>query len=341
MTKRKMKYNVRKVLILIIFLIAVAGIVLFLLAREDLYEMLDALRGANYGFVILAIAMYTFSTLFWSARWRVALSAIGQKVGLRDLYLVVYGSIFINNVTPLTRTGGDPIGRTYLLQKSKGVPYASSFASVVSEYILDAPVFFSFLALGLLMYLGASSFWPLLAVIGIWMAAVFLLVPVTRSILRKRIAAGRISGTIVRVLRVFRRRVNKVRIARGVEKLYGGTHIVISRWRTALSMVTFSVLLWTFDMLRVFFVFQALGYQAPLTMLLLSSTLPTIAGWIPFLPGGIGVVDVTFVWIFMLFGFPLYVATAATLIERAISYVFSTIVGAGALSYLGIRVWSR
>jgi hypothetical protein len=336
-----MKYNVRKVLVLIIFLIVVVGIALFLLAREDLYGMLDALRGANYGFVILAIFMYTFSTIFWSARWRTALYALGQKVRLRDLYLVVYGSIFINNVTPLTRTGGDPIGRTYLLQKSKRVPYASGFASVVSEYILDAPVFLSFLALGLLMYLGVSSIWPVLAVIGIWMAAVFLLVPVFRSILRKRIAAGRISGIIVRVLRVFRRRVSKAKISKGVEKLYGGTHIVISRWRTALCMITFSILLWTFDMLRVFFVFQALGYQAPLTMLLLASTLPTIAGFVPLLPGGIGLVDATFVSVFMLFGFEPHVALAATLIERAISYVFSTFVGAGALSYLGIRVWSR
>jgi len=72
---------------------------------------------------------------------------------------------------------------------------------------------------------------------------------------------------------------------------------------------------------------------------MLASTLPSIAGWVPLLPGGLGLVDATFVSVFTLFGFPLSIAIAATLIERAISYVFSTIVGAGALSYLGIKVW--
>jgi len=191
------------------------------------------------------------------------------------------------------------------------------------------------------MYLGAASIWPVIAVIGIWIVAVFLLVQMSRSILRKKVAAGRISGVITRILKAFRRHVNKAKIARGVKKLYGRADIIISRWRTALCMITFSVILWTFDMLRIFFVFQALGYQAPFTMLLLSSTLPTIAGFVPLLPGGLGVVDATFVSVFMLFGFELPVAIAATLIERAISYAFSTLVGAGALSYLGIRVWSR
>lgn len=341
MTKQKVRYNLRRVLILVLFLIVIVGIALFLLAREDLYGMISVLRNANYGFVILAILMYTFSTVFWSARWHTALSAIGQNIKLRDLYLIIYGGIFINNITPLLRTGSDPVGRTYLLQKTKGVPYSSGFASVVSEYILDAPVFLSFLALGLLMYFGATSFWPVLVVVGIWVTTVVLLVPVFSSILRKRMAAGRISGIIVRVLRSLRRHVSRARIVGSVENFYRRARIVISRWRTALCMVTFSVILLTFDMLRIFFVFQALGRDVPLTMLLLSSTLPTIAALVPFLPGGLGLVDATFVSIFMRFGIPLHLAIAATLIERAISYVLSTFIGAGVLSYLGIQVWSR
>jgi len=341
MAKKKVKYNLRRIIFLLLFLIIVVGIAFFILARADLYRMLDALRHANYGFLILAICMYTFSTLFWSAKWRIALSAVGQSVKLRDLYLIVYGSIFINNVTPLTRAGGDPVGRAYLLQKTKGVPYAPGFATILSEYVLSIPVFFSFLVLGLLIYLGVASIWSVLAVIGIWVVAVILSVPVFSRILRKRVAASRISGLIARTLRALRRRVNKTKITKGVERFYGGAHIVISQWRTAICIVIFSAILWTFDMLRIYFIFQALGYQAPLAMLLLASTLPTIAGLIPLLPGGLLLVDGTFISIFMLFGFNFGIASAATLIERSISFVFSTFVGAGALSYLGIRVWSR
>ena len=74
---------------------------------------------------------------------------------------------------------------------------------------------------------------------------------------------------------------------------------------------------------------------------MLAMTLPSIAGLVPFLPGGLGTVDATMVSVFLLFGVPLEIAISATLIERAISLVLSTLVGACALSYLGIKVWAR
>lgn len=340
MVRQRMRLNLRKVFVVISFLVIVGAITLVLLAREDLHEMLRALLNADYKFVLLALSAYTLSTILWSARWHTALSAIGHRVGLRDLYLVIYGSIFINNVTPLTRGGGDPIGRAYLLRKVKGVPYSHSLATITSEYILDVPVFLSFLALGLLAYLGMASFLPAFIVVGIWITAAILLIPLFSRVFGKRVAANRIINILIRVLKSLRRRASRVGITRNIESFYKGTHIVINRWKNALLIITFSAILGAFDMLRLFFIFKALGYDAPLVMLLLASTLPTIAGLVPLLPGGLGVVDATFISIFRLF-FPLNIAIAATLIERAISYVFSTLVGAGVLSYLGIRVWAR
>jgi uncharacterized protein (TIRG00374 family) len=78
-------------------------------------------------------------------------------------------------------------------------------------------------------------------------------------------------------------------------------------------------------------------------MLLLAVTIPWMAGLIPLLPAGIGTVDAAALLIFAQFMPPGFysIAVAAWLVERAISFLFATTIGAVALSYLGIRVWTR
>ncbi|RLG56762.1 MAG: hypothetical protein DRN83_03355 [Hadesarchaea archaeon] len=78
-------------------------------------------------------------------------------------------------------------------------------------------------------------------------------------------------------------------------------------------------------------------------MLLLAATIPPFVGLIPLLPGGLGTVDTAFFFIYtgLGFGVPPEIALSAILIDRAITYVFGTLVGGSALSYLGIRIWTK
>lgn len=338
MTKKRIIPHVKKVLFLVLFLICVGVVVLALLSHEDLYGMLRALRDANYGFVLLALLTYVFSTVLWSIRWHVSLLAVGYVARLRDLCLVIYGSIFINNITPMMRAGGDPFGRAYLLRKVRGVPYSFSLATIMGEHALEVPVFFSFLVLGLLKYFKAPLLLITLVLMGIWVITAIT----TLFFLRffgKKMAIKWVGRMATRVLKLFRGGRGKT-VVKGIEGFYEGAYRIIRRWKNALLIIALSAALWIFDMLRLFLIFKALGHSAPLTMLLLASTFPIIAGLVPLLPGGLGLVDAAFISIFRLF-FPLDIAIAATVIERAISFVFSTFAGAGALSYLGIRLWSK
>lgn len=342
---RTKRFTTRRTLLFALFVVVVVAIAALLFAREDLYAMFQALGRANPILLILAFGVYLFGVAFWAGRWNVTLSRIGHQVGLRNLYVVILGGIFINNVTPFTYSGGDPVARAYLLNKTQRISYSSGFATILGEFILDFPVFLSFVMIGLLLSIEWTPIWSALVIMMFWAAIIIGWSLLFWHVLRGKMAAARIGGLVARIMGFFRRPANKTRITRGIKKFYAEAEGIISSRKVAFYVVAFSAILWIFGIARLFVIFKALeyGYTPPLAMLVLATTLPWMAGLIPLLPAGIGTVDVAMILIFMKFMPPqLYpVAAAAWAVERAISFVFGTAVGAGALSYLGIRVWAK
>lgn len=70
-------------------------------------KMILALLSADVKFILLAFVGQLVFILFWAKRWEVSLSAMGSvKNSLKDLYLILFSSKFINNVTPFSYSGG-------------------------------------------------------------------------------------------------------------------------------------------------------------------------------------------------------------------------------------------
>jgi hypothetical protein len=321
--------------------ILVAAFALFLLARENLYGILHALQGANYLLVLAALAIYVGSTIVWTLRWRVTLSAAGHKVRIRDLFLTIYAGIFINNVTPFTYSGGDPIGRSYLLSKTQKVPFASSFATIITEFVLDVPVYFSFITFGVTMSLGLAPFWAVFLSLIILVLLAITLLSIFSHATRNKFASNRVGGFVARLIKRIRKGTKTRRITGGISRFYTDAQTIVSRRIIVVTVILFSVTLWTISVLRLFIIFRALGYAPSISMITLAATVPWVVGLLPLLPGGLGTVDAALVSVFLIFGVPFEIALSAALIERAISFVFSTIAGAGALSYITFKVLAR
>jgi len=341
MVKQIPKIRIKRFLLIFLLVILVAALALFLLARENLYGILHALQSADYLLVFAALAIYVGSTIVWTLRWRVTLSAAGHKVRIRDLFLTIYGGIFINNVTPFTYSGGDPIGRSYLLSKTQKVPFASAFATIITEFVLDVPVYFSFVTLGVTMALGLAPVLAVLASIIIVVLLEIALLSIFSHATRNKFASKRVGGFVMRLIKRIRKGTKTRRITGGISRFYTDAQTIVSRRTIVVTVILFSVTIWTISVLRLFIIFQALGYTPSISMITLAATMPWIVGLLPLLPGGLGTVDAALVSVFMIFGAPFEIALSAALIERAISFVFSTIAGAGALSYLTFKVLAR
>jgi uncharacterized protein (TIRG00374 family) len=342
MNEYKPKINLRKSVGLIVVAIVLMAIAGWLLAHENFYQMLAAVKSANPLFVALAVAIYCINVAIWAVRWQTTMSFIDCRMGFGTRYSILWATIFLNNITPVARVGGDPFGRVYMMRKLGNTSYSSATASIIGEHAFTPLVIVSFLMAGLILRYGKGSIQLALVLAVVWALVALVAVFGPRFFFRKRIAIKGISGITSRVLGWFGKRGMVREIVRGTQAFYSSTYATIAKWKNVLAIGSLTLLIGAFDVVRLYVIFLALGYDhVTLAMLLAASSFPVIVGLIPFLPGGLVLVEGSLISVFALFGVPLDLALAATVIERGISFVLSTMVGAGVFSYLGVKMAAK
>lgn len=326
-----------RTLLTIAVVIAVMGLAVWLLLHENFSSLLQSLRQADRVLIALAITTYFLSVLVWAYRWRIALASVGCHPPFAHLGPIILSAVFLNNMTPMMRLGGDPLGRVYLLQRTAHTPYAATLAASIGEHAFAPLLTVVLLTGGFAFQFGQSS--PLLASLmlmtGIMVATALALGP--RYFFRARVGAKRVGAVLGRACSWIWKRADKDRIVRGVEAFYGGFYTTIDTPKKGLQIGGLTALIWAMDVFRFHLIFLSLGYQAPLGVLLLASSLPVVMGLIPFLPGGLVIVEGSLLAMFVAYGIPLETAVAVTIIERGISYLLSSIVGGVAFSFMGWR----
>jgi uncharacterized protein (TIRG00374 family) len=339
MNEERPKLNLGKSLFRISVVIALVALAGWLLIRENLYQMFEVLRGAEHSLVGAAIALYFMSVGVWAIRWQVALFSIGSvdyRINFGTLYLILCTTIFLNNITPVARVGGDPFGRVYLLRRLENIEYSAGTAASLSEHAFAPLCVMSCLIGGLFLKFGRGSLEAAALSAAAWGLMLLGTTSLLRFLLGSRIGAARLGCLMIWILDRFMKRDGR-EVIEEIATFYSAAYAVIGKWKPGLFIAGSTFMIWTLDVLRFYIVFLALGYRAQLASLLLASSLPVTIGIVPLLPGGLVLTECSLVSLFTLFSVPLSVGIAATLIERGISYVLSTAVGAGVFLYLGPR----
>lgn len=337
----KPKINLRKSILIVALVIILAAVAVWLLSRENFYDMIATVRNANHLMVALAIIVYFLSVGLWAIRWQVALSFIHHRINFGTRYLILCATIFLNNITPGARVGGDPFGRLYMLRRMENMNYSTGMASLVGERALTPLIIISFFMAGWLFQYGIGSVQLTLIIVIAWILAACAAVGFPRLFFRKRIAVRGISRIMHRFQGWFGKSGNARGIIEGVETFYSSSYATLDRWKKVLAIGSLTLALGIFDVFRLYIIFVALGYYPSIPILLIASSIPTIVGIVPFLPGGLLLVEGSLISILTLLGVPLNLALAATLIERGISFFISTAVGAVVFSYLGIKMAAK
>jgi len=281
-------------------------------------ESLKMLTEARIQYVILAFLVYLLSVYLFAVRWQRVLYCIGYTLKATDLFPIIFGAIFVNNMTPANRTGGEPL-RMFWANKRFGISYTDAFITMLFERLVEAiPII---LLLLYVLYLFPSleiKFLPQKSILTLNSTYLLLLTFLATGVL----------------VWIFRERfiVFLKDIQQNWKKLY----------RSFIPVLLFSCGVWILDIIRLKFI--ALALNIPLSLYIISavSILYLLLGLLPVTPGGIGIVEGGLISLLLYFGLPLASAGSFVLLERFISYGLSSLIGFLYLFYYGgFKIWKN
>jgi uncharacterized membrane protein YbhN (UPF0104 family) len=243
-------------------------------------------------------------------RWRTIVAAFGRQISLWRATIINLAGIFVRNATPTTGLGGDASRVALLHLEGLTVPQATATFLYVRAAELPALA----IVIGLALPTVAGSVARSAGRAGAGLAAAAILVAVVwlaRDRVRAQLAALRI------------------RAAR--------LHIRRSAFVAAVGYATIAQAETTVRQIAV-----AASFGVPLTVQQSATvTALGIAGGLVPTIGSVGAVEGSMVAALIMCGAAADAAVAITLIERAISYGLSTLLGAGAIAALGGRAALR
>jgi uncharacterized protein (TIRG00374 family) len=281
-------------------------------------ESLKMLTETRIRYVILAFSVYLLSVYLFAVRWQQVLSRIGYTLKATDLLPIIFGAIFVNNLTPANRTGGEPL-RMFWANKRFGISYTDAFITILFERLVEAiPII---LLLFYVLYRFPSleiNFLPQKSILTL--SSTYLL-----------ILAFLATGIIIWVFR---------------EKLTVFLKDIQQNWKK-LNKAFIPVLLlssgvWILDIIRLQLISMALNLHLPLYIVASVSIFYLLLGLLPITPGGLGIVEGGLISLLLYFGLSLASSGSFVFLERFISFGLSSLIGFLYLFYYGgSEIWKN
>lgn len=293
----------------------VFGVLLVILLSQQLNinfaETWAHITAANPLFLLLAMLAYYATFPLRGLRWRFVLGQVGTRIGRRDATEILFLSWFVNCLVPAKL--GD-LYRAFLLKGNFGGSISRTVGTIFIERISDIVVIFG-LAL-------AAGFWSFRGRSTPQIDALFLAGFVVAAILVVLVIGLNYFGAhLTRFL--------PERLADLYERFHEGSTGALTT-RSLPVIGAFTIAIWLFEGLRLFFVIRALelpdanlGISAALFVALGGSLLTAI----PLTPAGVGFVEAGIVGLLALYGVTGEPALAVALTDRAISILSVIVLG--------------
>lgn len=281
-----------------------------------LKESLSLLSQTRIRYVFLGFLIYVLSVYLFAIRWQKVLFAMGYKLKATDLFPILFGAIFVNNLTPASRTGGEPL-RILWANKRYGISYTDGFISILFERVVE------------------------IIPIAMLLTYVLYMFPSLKITFLPKISALTLNSTYILLLTF---------LGAGIIILLFREHFasllknVQQNWKLLSSSFNATLLLssavWVLDIIRLKLIALALDLQMSWHIIAAVSVLYLFLGILPITPGGLGIVEGGLIYLLLYFGLPLASAGSFVFLERFISFGLSSLIGFLCLFYYGgFMIW--
>jgi uncharacterized protein (TIRG00374 family) len=296
------------------FLVAIA-IVAFFVRRLNIdpHAVWQNIRHANLGLYAIAIGLYYVSFFARAIRWRWMLNQAGLSEAdgypipdNRGLTEILFLSWFVNCVVPAKLGDGY---RCYLLKRRSGAPISRSLGTIFAERLTDLAVLFTMMAVaGVIAFRG------------------HLPGQATRTI---TIGSALLAAAAIGVVALwFGRHVIERNLPERIRSQFAQLHdSIFACLRRPWRPIAISVLIWSFDGLRLYFVAAALHGDVSFPVAIFVSLMSALLTILPITPAGLGVVELAMVTVFKIVGVDPSLAGSIALMDRLITYWSIVVIG--------------
>ncbi len=298
--------------------------------------LLQQLRGADFGLLVLAAVVATAIFPLRAARWLVLLEPIEPNLRFMDAWRAVAIGMMINNVLP-ARAG--ELARAYAVSReTRTISFTSALASIALDRVFDALIVFA-LMFGAMLAPGfpagaTIAGRPATALIGTWGIAVLVVVFLGTVLVAFRPA------TVVAMARAVCRAVLpkfETRMVTIVEHATAGFAVMRSPSRFV-RVVLWTVVHWLTNALAFWIAFRAVGITAPYSGALFLQGLIAIGVAIPSSPGFFGPFEAFAKAGLQVYAVPVTLAVTWAVGFHLLSFIPVTALGAFYFSRLGLSL---
>jgi uncharacterized protein (TIRG00374 family) len=302
-------------LITLVKIVISLGLIAYLFTRIDLVKVGDALKSANYLYLLPAALLYLAAMSNAGLKWYILLHAQGIRVPFRAVLSYTYVGFFFNNFLP-ANVGGD-VMRGYGLAR-----YTEQGAEAAVSVVVDRIV-------GLMAFMSSAVAAALVTEFvmhrqnlkGIEVAAIMGLVV---------IAAG-FAVILSRRVRALVERLFTWKLLAPFAPVYGRLSAALNAYRHSYGplALAFCVSLLTLVLTNFtdYLIVQSLGGGIPLIYIFLFNPIIAFVLLVPISVGGLGVTQAVYPFFYGLVGVPGSLAFTVSLIKQLIIYVTSLVGG--------------
>jgi len=307
-------------------------------------KVIDALKLANFWYILLAIVVQILTYYLLALRWNIINKITNINVSIKNILPMILVGLSINNITPSARGGGEPV-RAYILSKHAKKPYEETFATVVTDRALDM---FPFLLLSIIAVISIVLYFNLdyltltiliISIVGITSVSVLLIYMCINEKFGKKA-----TGWIVKLINRFYKKDPESLEKKAIKAISGfqkTMKMMLSDKKILHQALPLSFVIWVSEILRVYIVFLAFGVDVSPLLIGQVFIVASLIGMIPLLPGGLGAIDGVMIGFYSSAGIGLSISAAATVIERLISFWMTTMIGLFILPHYGASVLDK